>query len=80
MENKPQNNMDIQINQTLYCNRAISNVSQFDFNLVLMHAIEHNVLNSVSVTMSPQHAKAMSLLLSEAVEDYEKTFGEINLK
>lgn len=80
MEDKVQTNIDIQINQTLYCNRAISNVSQFDFNLVLMHAVEDNVLNSINVVMSPQHAKALTVLLSEAVKGYEQNFGEINLK
>jgi hypothetical protein len=37
------------------------------------------VEQSVAVTMSPQHAKALSTVLATNLQEYERKFGQINL-
>ena len=68
-----------------YCNYLINEISIFDFNLtfgVRTRALtENDSYDKVAeIIMSPQHAKAFALMLMKDVEEYERNFGEIQLK
>jgi hypothetical protein len=59
-------------------------VSAFDISLVFGEIVgaEGEILNveqRVRVTMSPQHAKALVMVLAQNLTNYEKTIGPIPL-
>ena len=67
-----------------YANSVQVRVNVWDFFLVfgtLQQAAENEVEvhNYQGVYLSPQQAKALSNILRQNVEQYEKTFGEIKL-
>ncbi len=70
----------------IYSNFAMISYSLFDFQidfglkLAYRKDDEKDLEELVSLHMSPQHTKAFLNLLMNNVEEYEKTYGEINLK
>ena len=66
-----------------YANAANMEVTPWDFKIVFgeLKKSEGKVVieQSVEVTMSPQHAKALAEILSSNVREYEKNIGEIKL-
>lgn len=67
-----------------YANAANLEVTPWDFKLVFgeLKKISDGktvIEQSVEVTMSPQHAKALAGILSANVREYEKSVGEIKL-
>ena len=67
-----------------YANSVQVRVNVWDFFLVfgtLQQAAENEVevRNFQGVYLSPQQAKALTHILRQNVEQYEKTFGEIKL-
>lgn len=73
--------MDSKEQKIIYANNAELKCSTFDFQLNLIHEESSNDrIDSVKIYMSPQHAKSLMLLLQQAIEEYEDSFGEINLE
>jgi hypothetical protein len=67
-----------------YTNAANLEVTPWDFKLVFGELKKNSdgktvIEQSVEVTMSPQHAKALADILSTNVREYEKNVGEIKL-
>ena len=67
-----------------YANSVQVRVSVWDFQLVFGLASSEGpeqvtIRNSQAVFLSPQQAKALSLMLHQNVQNYEQTFGEIKL-
>ncbi len=72
--------------KVFYCNNLELNISLYDFifNFNLKTPAENNnteeeLNDSVKVIMSPQHAKALMVIVNKNVEFYEKNFGVITL-
>ncbi|MBV7275200.1 DUF3467 domain-containing protein [Clostridiaceae bacterium UIB06] len=63
----------------LYSNRADIFVSVYDFQLDFMKVYKKDITDSVKIFMSPQQAKSMCNMLLKSIENYENTFGEINI-
>lgn len=67
----------------VYANNAQVEMSVWDLRITFGEFLrvgkEIRVEQSVSVTMSPQHAKALLRVLSTNLSEYESRFGEINL-
>jgi len=66
----------------IYINSAGGSVSPWDIritvgNIVDLGSGEGAIEDSVTLVMSPEHAKAMVKTLSSSVEKYEELFGEI---
>jgi hypothetical protein len=69
--------------QRVYSNAANIEVTAWDFNIIFGELKKTEgkmtIEQSVMVTMSPQHAKALADILSNNVREYEKNVGEIKL-
>ena len=73
--------------QSYYCNLVSIRMSIFDIVLECGKnvAVEENgevrleLNKECSIYMSPQHFKAMTIMLVRNLETYEKKFGKINL-
>lgn len=63
----------------LYSNRLEISGSVYDFQLEFMKVYKKDVKDSVKIFMSPQQAKSMCMMLLKSIENYENTFGEINV-
>lgn len=68
----------------VYSNHSGVATTNFDITLLFgeiesASGSELTVLQHGSVTMSPHHAKAFSISLSNAVQQYEEKFGVIKL-
>ena len=64
----------------MYCNKASIASSAYDFQMTLDNATGEDVVERMIIKMSPQHAKAFSLVLSSVVSQYEVALGNINLE
>ena len=66
-----------------YANAANMEVTPWDFKIVFgeLKKTEGKLVieQSVEVTMSPQHAKALAEILSNNIREYEKNVGEIKI-
>ena len=63
-----------------YVNSAQITGGLYDFSINFKHLItEDNCTTSFNVTMSPQHAKSLLMVLHNTIRHYEETFGEISL-
>jgi Protein of unknown function (DUF3467) len=67
-----------------YANTVQVRMSVWDFFLAFGLALPGNgpgidLLNFQGIYLSPQQAKALSLMLHQNVSNYEQTFGEIKL-
>jgi len=67
-----------------YANSVQVRMSVWDFFLAFGLALPGNgpgidLLNYQGIYLSPQQAKALSLMLNQNVANYEQTFGEIKL-
>lgn len=66
----------------IYCNGIGIKVSLYDFSLHfnMSDAETNTLIDSVNVFLSPQHAKALLMVLDKNVKQYEETFNtEIKL-
>jgi len=67
----------------IYANAANLEMTPWDFNIIFGELKKSNdkvvIEQSVAITMSPQHAKALAGVLVGHVKQYEKMVGEINL-
>jgi hypothetical protein len=68
-----------------YSNRAELFISNSDIiiDFVMVEPASHGkkpkLVFQTRVILSPQHAKQLSIVLSQNIEKYEETFGPINL-
>jgi len=66
-----------------YANAANMEVTPWDFKIVFGELKKSEgklvIEQSVEVTMSPQHAKALAEILNNNIREYEKNVGEIKL-
>lgn len=69
----------VEQNKHMYVNSTTLELGRFDFNLTLEHKIDDRIYDSILISMSPQHAKAMHNLLSQNLAEYERIFGKINI-
>ncbi len=67
-------------NKHMYANSTGIRLGRFDITLALGHEIDNHIHESIVVSMSPQHAKAMNELLSASLQEYEEVFGQINIE
>lgn len=67
-------------NKHMYSNSAAIQLGRFDITLTLKHEIHGRIHDSILVSMSPQHAKAMNEVLSASLQEYEEVFGQINIE
>jgi hypothetical protein len=69
--------------RAIYANQIQLSSSTYDIQMVLMRASAPGgrPMNEMAATvfMSPQEAKALSLMLARVVRDFEKKFGDIHL-
>ncbi|AZV57196.1 DUF3467 domain-containing protein [Clostridium sp. AWRP] len=72
-------NMKLEEEKELYSNRVELSGTVYDFQLEFMKVYKKDVEDSVKIFMSPQQAKSMSMILLKSIENYENTFGEINI-
>lgn len=69
-----------------YANSANIVFGNYDFQFLFSHQspliIKDGVVanNIIRMTMSPQHAKVFSIILEKNIKEYEKTFGNIEIK
>lgn len=69
-----------------YANIANCNFNNYDFTFMLgqkKNREDGQILSEdidLSITMSPQHAKAFALMLYGQLQQYEELFGEIKLE
>jgi hypothetical protein len=69
----------------VYTNNASLNITAFDVQLVFGEMTDANaegqltVERKVKITMSPQHAKVLTVLLARNISKYEDQFGPISL-
>ncbi|NDK00574.1 DUF3467 domain-containing protein [Bacillus subtilis] len=61
----------------VYCNSANINMGIHDFVLSFSQDTVDGAVKLGNVTMSPQHAKALSQVLSKYIDQYESVFGII---
>ena len=61
----------------IYTNEIQISLSYFDFTLVLKRMSDVNPITLGTVTLSPQHAKALAHVLTSHVSEYERIFGQI---
>lgn len=66
-------------NKHMYANSTVLELGRFDITLTLAHKIDERVYDSMLISMSPQHAKALHRLLTTNLQQYEELFGEINI-
>ncbi|MFQ6896499.1 MAG: DUF3467 domain-containing protein [Turicibacter sp.] len=66
-------------NKHMYANSTVLELGRFDITLTLAHKVDGRVFDSMLVSMSPQHAKALHHLLTVNLNQYEELFGEINI-
>jgi hypothetical protein len=68
---------------TIYANSANAEVTAWDFKIIFGEIKKSQgklvIEQSVQVTMSPQHAKALAEMLTSNVREYERSVGEIKL-
>jgi hypothetical protein len=67
-----------------YANSVQIRMSVWDFYLAFGKALPGDgpgidLVNFQGIYLSPQQAKALSLMLNQNVQNYEQTFGEIKL-
>lgn len=77
-------------NPNIYVNMVRINASKFDFVLELFQRIPNSDLQEESVnilteklgnvTMSPQHFKALAVVIQNQLKAYEEKFGEIKVE
>jgi len=69
--------------QRIYANAANIEVTVWDFKLTFgeLKKLNNKVVieQSIEVTMSPQHAKALAGILINNIKEYENQAGEIKL-
>lgn len=63
----------------LYANSVEFSAQVYDFKLDFDMRMQDEIVEGVSVIMSPQHFKAMAKLMMNAVSEYETNIGIINL-
>lgn len=63
----------------IYTNEIQISLSYFDFTLVLKRMSDINPQTFGTVTLSPQHAKALAQVLMSHVFEYERIFGQIQI-
>jgi hypothetical protein len=69
--------------RVVYANSVRFAAAPWDFSLVFGQTIvdvvdDLHIEDKVTVTLSPQTAKAMADILNKNLEDYERQFGEIH--
>jgi len=67
-----------------YANSSQTNIGPFDVSILFQKASEivpgqMGVVDQVSVTLSPQHFKALVRSLNETLAAYESAFGELHI-
>jgi hypothetical protein len=67
-----------------YANSTQTNIGPFDLSILFQKASEilpgqMGIVDQVSVTLSPQHFKALVRSLNETLAAYENAFGELNI-
>ncbi|OAA84563.1 DUF3467 domain-containing protein [Clostridium ljungdahlii] len=72
-------NMKLKEEKELYSNRVELSGTVYDFQLEFMKVYKKDVKDSVRIFMSPQQAKSTCKMLLKSIENYENTFGEINV-
>jgi hypothetical protein len=67
----------------VYANASFTGLSPFDITLIFAKATDIGgqtvQVDQVSVTVSPQHFKALCKSLNETLKAYENTFGELKI-
>lgn len=64
--------------KSLYINTSMMRISFYDISILCGRLTEDGTVDDlVSLTMSPEHAKAFLVGLQTTVKQYEDTFGEI---
>lgn len=76
---KKQNEIQEQVVPEIYTNSANALVTPYEILLQLGLETQGNIKPICNVRMSPQHAKALSQMLTNTVAQYKKQIGEINL-
>jgi Protein of unknown function (DUF3467) len=71
--------------RVVYANSVRLGVSPWDFSFIFGQNIidildDLHVEDRISVTLSPQTAKAMAEILNRHIEEYEQQFGEIRYR
>lgn len=61
----------------VYCNAAKISIGVHDFVLQIFHETVNGQVHVGNLTMSPQHAKALAMVLSQHINQYEQVFGPI---
>lgn len=67
------------MNDTKYSNAVEIQVQLFDAQLKFNLQNQNGVIDSTTIILSPQHLKVLGQMLSSAILEYEKQFGEISL-
>ena len=71
---------DVEIDTpTVYSNSVQLEISFYDFKLKFGEGGVGGVLNRANIIMSPQHTKALTVVLAKHLKDYENKFGEIKI-
>jgi hypothetical protein len=70
---------------SVYANNAEVTITTWDVRMKFgeiekISESEISVAERVRVAMSPQHAKAFSVVLAEHIKKYEEAFGEIHVE
>ncbi|MFZ2445467.1 MAG: DUF3467 domain-containing protein [Syntrophobacteraceae bacterium] len=74
----PQQRIKSEQFKALYINSSMMKISFFDVAIVCGRLTEEGTVEDlISLTMSPEHAKALMIALTTTVKKYEDTFGEI---
>lgn len=66
--------------EAIYSNNVNIKISTYDVIMTFALANSDEIVALNRIYMSPQHAKAFSVLLSQNVEAYERAFGIINIE
>jgi len=62
-----------------YANSILIQTGPYDFVFNFGQQIGNTLKVNSRIAMSPQHSKSFLKILKENIEQYEKTFGEINI-
>lgn len=62
-----------------YSNSVLMQTSPYDFIFNFGQQLGNTLKVNARVAMSPQHAKSFLKILKDNIDQYERTFGEINL-
>jgi hypothetical protein len=71
--------------KNIYANSALLDVTPWDFTFTFGAILREDAVplshveNQISITMSPQHAKALLSVLTKKLEEYEQHVGAIVL-